>query len=164
MTHIHRLVMVLSILLACEVQAKPISKQTAAVAASGEITLTARSSQLDVQVSIRTGPVEKADHFGAPEGYVARSRVKRIDIVVGGNSIWVSNSVFCDLFDVQVAELRLEGEKGLLIVEGGDASESFWVKIEFDRKRVKRRTSGSGEMPGQIGTEFIFHELIQGEK
>jgi hypothetical protein len=141
--------MVLSILLACEVQAKPISKQTAVVAASGETTLTARSSKFDVKVSVRTRSVEGGDHFGLPGGYVERSHVEGVDIVVGGNLIWLNRSVFCDLFDVHLAELRLEGGKGILAFEGGDASESFWVKIEFDAKQVKRRLVGSGMTPGK---------------
>lgn len=113
MTQIHLLFIFLSVLFVCEAHAKPIIKQ-AVVATSGETTLIARSSKLDVQVSIKTRSADGVNHFGLPGEYVERSHVERIDIVIGGNPIWIHRSAFCDLFDVQLAEVRLEGGKGIL--------------------------------------------------
>jgi hypothetical protein len=91
---------------------------------------------------------------------VKRSRVERIEIMVGGKQIFVPRSVFLELFDLYNAEIRLGPKKVVLALDGGDASESYWVKIEFDAKQVKRRTSGSGMLPGKVGEETIYHQLV----
>jgi hypothetical protein len=160
MTWIRPTLICLPVLFVCAVNAHAVSKQTG-IAESGETILAARSSKFDVRVLVRMRPVEKTtEALVEPGGYVKRSDVDRIEIMVGGKQLFVPHSIYCDLFDLHNAEIRLGARTGILTLEGGDASESFWVKIEFDSKRVKRSSGGSGMMPGVPGKETIYHDLV----
>jgi hypothetical protein len=152
---------IVSVLLACEAEAQVVSKKTP-IAESGEAKIVARSSKFDAQVLIRTRSAEKKmETMLEPGGYVERSYVERIEIMVGGKSIFVSRSVFCNLFDLHYAQIRLGQKGGVLWLEGGDASESYWVKIEFDAELVKRKSLGSGMAPpnAEDATEVTSYRL-----
>jgi hypothetical protein len=125
----------------------------------GNTALLARSATLNIiEVSISTvGAKQGAKPFNT--GYVPKSYVERIGITVGGTELFVPRSIFCEMFDVHNAEIRLKQKTGVLALEGGDASESYWVEIEFDATRVRRSTSGSSLLPkNKVGQETIFHE------
>jgi len=160
MTQLRLSLIFLSILFVWAMKAQAASSR-AAVAESGEIILVARSSKFDVRVSIRTRPVEKrAETLIEPGGYVERSHVERIDIMVNGKQLWVGRSVYCDLFDLHNAEILMGPKTVVLAVEGGDASESHWAKIEFDTKQVKRRNFGSGMTPGESAEVTTYHPSV----
>ena len=73
------------------------------------------------------------------------SIVDRIAITVNGHSLFVPRSVFCDLADVNRAKIDRRKGGYTLILEAGDASTGYDVKIDFDTTRVTRKTRIAGE-------------------
>lgn len=74
------------------------------------------------------------------------SPVDYMEISVNGNILFVARSVYADLADIGVASLRQE-KRGqfVLILGGGDASESYTAEVIFDGNMVKQRTVKSNE-------------------
>ena len=132
---------------------KHIHQQTP-VKSTGETIIAARYPDLAIQAKIATHEIaigQPSD--GRPE--VIRSNctysrypcsiVDHIDISVNGKSIFVPRSVFSDLADLNWAEIRVNKNSATLILDGGDASESYTLKIFFDAQRVKSRILIAGE-------------------
>ena len=66
--------------------------------------------------------------------------IKKIEMKVSGRKLFIPKSIYSGLFNV--SSIRLEPGKILstLSMEGGDASEGYIVKIEFDRSRIKKKS------------------------
>jgi len=65
------------------------------------------------------------------------SVVDRIEIVVNGHALFVPRSLFCVLADLNTAEIDVNKRSSVLRLDGGDAAESFILKIEFDAKHAR---------------------------
>lgn len=65
--------------------------------------------------------------------------VNRLEIFFAKNKVFVPDSAYSDIYDASRASLIMSGDKGMVEIEGGDASEGYVVKIWFDRNRVLRR-------------------------
>jgi hypothetical protein len=143
------------------------------IAPNGETAIVASSQRGDVKVLVRTHEMQ----IGEPSEErpdVIRSNctysrypcsiVDGIDIFVNTKPIFVPRSVFCDLADLNWAEIRIGQKESTLTLTGGDASESYIVKIEFDAKQVKRRRTWSALIPDKPSEETIYHRLILKEK
>lgn len=83
--------------------------------------------------------------------------VDSLAFMVDGRSLFVPRSLFCDTSDVLTAELKRRGNVWALLLNGGDASESYSLTVEFDKNSVHRRTLFDGES-GQKLQETIFYE------
>jgi hypothetical protein len=70
--------------------------------------------------------------------------VDAVQIVIDGTSIPVPRSSFCDWSDLTTAKLGVVENHPTLIVSGGDASEAYEAKIQFNTSRVVRRVMASG--------------------
>ncbi len=118
------------------------------VASQGETLVVATSGYFAVQVKIKTHEVD----IGKPsdprpvviESSCTYSRypcsiVDRIDITINGQPLSVPRSVFCDLADLNDAEIKIGRKGAILRLGGGDASESYIVYVEFDTTLVMRR-------------------------
>jgi hypothetical protein len=126
---------------------------------SGDTTLAARAAGFDVKIVISTfGAKEATKPFSS--GYVAKSYVDRIGITVNRTEVIVPHTVFCDLFDVHQAEIQLKGKTGVLTLKGADAAESYWVKIEFNREQVKRKSLGPSIAPGTVTEETTYRVIV----
>jgi hypothetical protein len=88
------------------------------------------------------------------------SIVDRIDIFVNGTALFVPRSAFCDLADLNRAEIHIDEKGSKLMLAGGDGAEGFVVKIEFDATRVKRRTLAGGESGGQLSEDTTYHVVV----
>ncbi len=90
------------------------------------------------------------------------SIVDRIEITVDEISLFIPRSVFCDLSDLVNA--KIEGANGgaILTLYGGDASESYIVKIQFGKNGVRRRSFFSAMQPDQLLQETIYYKRILG--
>src|SRR5271166_4643095 len=120
------------------------SSPQAAIRSSGETTLASRVGGVDIQVKLRTHevavgtpdkPVKLADS-ACTMSRIPCSVLDGMDITVGGEPLFVPRSVFADLADLGNAKLKFENGKYILVLLGGDASESYVVKIVFTRKRI----------------------------
>lgn len=149
------------------------SQASARISPQGETVVAATAGKLTVQVRIKTHVVQ----IGKPsdptpaviESSCTYSRypcsiVDRIDITVNGNKLFVPRSAFCDLADLNDAEVKADEKGSILRLGGGDASESYVAKIEFDATRVKRRTLASGTEQNQPLQETVYYVVVVGEE
>jgi hypothetical protein len=156
------------ILLATGSYAETVQQQTW-VESKGETVIVAKSAKLNVQVRITT----HEEQIGKPSDQrpdVIRSSctysrypcsiVDGIDIAVNDKTIIVPRSVFCDLADLNTAQIKIGQKESILTLVGGDASESYIVKIVFDAGRVKRRVKESGMLPDQPTQETTYHRRV----
>jgi hypothetical protein len=168
MRRFFNIVVCVYILLAPGSYAQTVHQQTP-IASKGETVIVATSAKLNVRVKILTHEVE----IGKPRDKrpdLTRSSctysrylcsiVDGIDIAVSGKPITVPRSVFCDLADLNSAEIRIEQNESILTLTGGDASESYIVKIVFDTERVKRKTLSSGMTPNEPLQETTYQKVI----
>lgn len=118
------------------------------IADSGETRLRAQHANRSIEVSIITSKRRAAltpDELDstAPE----RRVVEKISITVNNREVYVPRSVIYGLVPPTEASLRAGTPLSVLTVHGGDASESYVVRIEFDRERVRRLIVASGLLP-----------------
>jgi len=68
------------------------------------------------------------------------SQVSSLQISVGGASLFVPRSVFADCTDIEDMSLTMtEAETYVLTLTGGDASETYSVKVFFTAHQVTKR-------------------------
>lgn len=141
------------------------------VAQEGRTTVTKGSGKLAVIVKIGTrkprippkGEQQEFSEASLCEGDIDFcSIVDSMEIIVSGHRIEVPRCVFCDLGDIHYAQLTIGKQKSILTLDGGDASTSYVVKIEFDQKMVYRRTVAPGEFPDQLFEESNYYEPVLG--
>jgi hypothetical protein len=139
------------------------------IAPNGETVVVASSPKVDVRVQIRThevqigGPSEKRPEVIRSSCTYSRypcSLVDSIEISVNGKQIFVPRSVFCDLADLNTAEIGIGATETMLTLNGGDASESYFVKITFDAERVKSRRLFSSIAPNKPLQETTYQLVI----
>lgn len=143
------------------------------IASKGETVVVAKSAKFNAQVKIRTHevqigkPSEKRPDVIRSSCTYSRypcSVVDGIDIFVNGEQIFVPRSVFCDLADLNTAEIKIGQKESILTLHGGDASESYFVKIEFDAQRVKCRRKFSSMAPDKASQETVYRRVVIGEE
>jgi hypothetical protein len=91
------------------------------------------------------------------------SIVDRISVTVNGNQIFVPRSVYCSLADLNMAKIEMINNVGVLTLNGGDASESFIVKIEFNEQQINKKTLCNGEAPDKPLEESVYHAVEVGD-
>jgi hypothetical protein len=136
-----------------------------AVTPKGETIVSSRFGTAPIQVRIRTHELQNgtADKpVKPPDSACTMSRipcsvVDGLDITAAGERVFVPRSVFADLADVNDASLSLQKSSYVLLLTGGDASETYTVKILFNRKRVTFRSVTNGEFPEHPLQETIYH-------
>jgi hypothetical protein len=165
MKHVFKILVCLLFIWAPGLSAETVQQRTP-IASNGETDLVANSPKLSVQVKIRTHEVQ----IGKPSDERPRvirsnctyskypcSLVDSIEIMVSGKLIVVPRSVFSDLADLNMGELKVAQKESTLTLVSGDASESHIIKIEFDAARVKRRVVSSGMAQNQPLQETNYH-------
>ncbi len=168
MKKIFIMVVCLLLLLATALHAQ-IVQQRKPVAANGETVIDAKSAKFNVRVKIVTHQVNIGKPSDKrPEVIPSRctysrypcSIVDRIDIAVNGKSVGVPCAALCSVTaDLHTAEVRIEYGQAILTLEGGDAADSYAVKIEFDSKRVLHSAVINGESD-QPSEETTYHLVI----
>lgn len=84
--------------------------------------------------------------------------VDALELKVSGRPITIPRSVFSDLADVGAAQITTIGAgKFQLVLDGGDASESYTVKIIFDKHRVRERIVVGGESQ-QVSERTLYYD------
>ncbi len=83
-----------------------------------------------------------------------------INITVNDKQVLVPVSVFSDLNDLNRAKVFIDGEISVLMLDGGDASTGYYVKIEFDGERVMRRIVGPSEARNVVSQETIYYKVV----
>jgi hypothetical protein len=135
------------------------------VRSKGETIVSSRFGTASVQVKIRTHEMQNGTSdkpVRPPDSACTMSRipcsvVDGVEIRVAGESVFVPRSAFADMADVNDAKLTVEKGDYTLLLTGGDASESYIVKILFNRQRVTYRSLTSGEFPEHPLQETVYH-------
>jgi len=142
------------------------------VAPQGDTLVFSTTSKLTAKVTITTHEVQIGKPSdGRPDVILSNctyskypcSVVDRLQIVVNGNSLFVPRSAFSDLADLNNAEIEVAKNGWILRLGGGDASETYIVRILFDGTQVKRRTVSSGTLPNKPMQETIYHRVVEGD-
>jgi hypothetical protein len=135
------------------------------VSANGTTTLHSHIGDSKAEVTIRTHEVPNGSPSSPAKPRDLPCTMSRFPCVVvdslafavDGKSLFVPRSLVCDISDVLTAELKNRGNAWSLSLNGGDASESYSLNIEFDKSFIHRRTLFDGES-GQRLQETIFYE------
>jgi hypothetical protein len=145
---------------------------SAGVASQGETLVVANGGKSTVQVKIKTHEIN-IGKSSDPRPTVIESSctyskypcsiVDRLDILVNGRPLFVPRSAFADIADLNKAEITITKSDFILKLDGGDASEGYIAKLEFNAIRVKRRTLASGTLPDQPLQETIYHVVVEGK-
>jgi len=143
-------------------------QQPTKVASSGETVITAHSRNTSVQVKITTHEVQigkpsdeppDVNTTGCTYSRYPCSVVDLITISVNGKPVGVPRTAFCSLADINDAGLRIGKNGTVLTLNGGDASESYFVKIRFNRERVTGLSLLDGES-GKKVEETTYYEVV----
>jgi hypothetical protein len=86
------------------------------------------------------------------------SVVDRLDIYVNKKPMFVPKSIYMGLSDLTLVNLLHEKNCTILVLEGGDASESYFVKIFFDNERVFKRQLFSALEPSNALEETTYNK------
>lgn len=90
--------------------------------------------------------------------------VNELKISVNKKHLFVPRSTFTDLVDVRKADIAFTKDGGVLRIHGGDASESFEVKIEFDKVGVRRRSLFNSAISGAPLQETTYHLRVMADR
>lgn len=120
-----------------------------AIAQSGNTVLTASNKNLKVIVTVSTAKVKPPLHITQMLNVKTVTMVEKLSISVNGKAIFVPYSVIADLIDPRVAAIKFEKNSVILSINGGDASESYTLRVYFDSKQVHRRSYFDSYFPNE---------------
>ena len=85
-----------------------------------------------------------------------------LSIAVDNETIIIPDSVFCSLNSLNRGKVFSVGNSSVLMLNGGDSSTSYYVRIEFNEERVLRRIvyADSSMQANQILQETIYHKVV----
>jgi hypothetical protein len=150
----------------------PAVQSSTRIASQGETVIVGTAGRLKVEVRIKahevpigkpSDPRPTAIEPSCTYSKYPCSIVDRLDITVNGKPLFVPRSAFCCLADLNTAEIIAIEKGAILTLNGGDASESYIAKIEFNATDVKRRILSSATEPSQPLEETIYHVVVVGD-
>jgi hypothetical protein len=136
--------------------------ETVLLATSGSITVRVRIRTHEVQNGTPSSPTAASMDLGCTNSRFPCSLVGGLEIFVNDKPLFVPRSVFCDLADLNKGAIKIRQKTSMLTLVGGDASESYIVKIEFDVQGVKRRTLSSFTEPNEPLQETVYYSRTVG--
>lgn len=145
-----RLFLITSAVLLC--QACLAQQHPTQVSSNGTTTVTMSVKGMELKALIQTMVVPNAAP-NSPENHFAQCTSSRtpcvltsqIKLLDGASEVFVPRGAYADLGDIFTAELTTSGGLFVLTLRGGDASEAYIAKLEFNKDRVVRRTLYSAE-------------------
>ena len=145
-----RLFVITSVVLLC--QACLAQQRPTQVSSNGTTTVTMPVNGKELKALIQTMVVPKAAP-NSPEKHFAQCTSSRtpcvltseIKLLDGADEVFVPRGAYADLGDIFSAELTTRNGLFVLTLHGGDASEAYIAKLEFNKDRVVRRTLYSAE-------------------
>jgi hypothetical protein len=159
----------ISVILCIFVSFAPPAHAVQPVTPSGETFLFETLGKFKVQVRIKTHEIPIGNPSdGRPEKVETNCTYSRftcsvvdvLDILINGELLPVPRSSFCDLADLNFIKLQRTKKRYVLTLKGGDASESYIVKIVFNNKRVISRTVLTPLAPNFVIERTIYQEQV----
>jgi hypothetical protein len=127
------------------------------IAPNGETSISSIARKTTATVSFTTVAVPVSSAGGQTPSYpqctgsrVPCSLTERIRITVDGSDVFVPRSAWADLGDISYADLISSHGSFVIVIRGGDASESYVVRLSFNRRGVLVRRIFSGEDPRHL--------------
>jgi hypothetical protein len=111
----------------------------------GLVTMQKKWKGLKIRVAIFTRKFSTENSKDIDSIYIARcctksrnpcSIVDSIGISYNGRAVFIPFMVYCSLSDLSRGDLFVENERCYLKLQGGDASESYCARIDFDSTAV----------------------------
>jgi hypothetical protein len=140
------------------------------VKSNGETLLVKAFGKFKVQIRIRTHEIiigkpsdkrpDKTESSCTYSRYPC-SMVDSLEISVNGAPLFVPRSSFCSFSDLNFIELELIREELVLVLKGGDASESYVGRIVFDQDRIIRKNVSSALAPNSILEETRYMKQVE---
>ncbi|MCC6544305.1 MAG: hypothetical protein IT392_07360 [Nitrospirae bacterium] len=109
---------------------------------SGSTSISASSKKVKVNVTINTVRIDDVEKLPWvwPIDHKTLTVIRNLDISINGRVLFVPRSVFVDLIDPAEASIRfIEGDTAVLTINGGDGANSYFVRVYFDSRKVKRK-------------------------
>jgi hypothetical protein len=124
--------------------------QQVAIASSGETTVSAKLIGTNAKALFRTSALSTEDGDSHRFAQCTSSRnpcilLSQLQIFWRGHEIIVPRSAYADLGDATTAQLSVAHQRLMLTIRGGDASEAYIARIEFNEQRVLERRLYSSE-------------------
>jgi hypothetical protein len=165
----HKILVSAILMLATSVAIAAKKDDSIAVAPQGETELVTKLGSLNVQARIRAHQVETGQKQSTDGNLACTysrspcSVVDQLSISVNGKSLFIPKSLFLDVADINRMEAKRRGGDLYLMVHGGDASESYNLKIIFDGERIKQRILASALSPDEILQETTYYRQVLGD-
>lgn len=145
-----RLFAIAAMVLLCQSCLAQIHPTTVASSGTTTVTMSVNGKELKALIQTmvvpKTAPSSPEEHFAqctsSRTPCVLTSQIKVLD---GANEVFVPKGAYADLGDIFTAELTMSKGLFVLTLRGGDASEAYIAKLEFNKDRVIRRTLYSAE-------------------
>jgi hypothetical protein len=119
---------------------KDYPESTTKIAPNGETVIVADSSNRRVQVIFKAFKGQHAKLRDKQNNEKSRCIPQyRVSIAVNDKKILIPSEVFGNLHSLNRGKIIIDGDKLILILDGGDASTGYDVIIEFDQERVTRK-------------------------
>lgn len=123
------------------------TKTETAVTHNGESSLKAEINEVPIRITITTRQIDIGPQQALPAerknnctySSFPCSQVSSLRIWVKGTNLFVPRSVFADCTDIGNMRLTTEAGIYILTLTGGDASETYSVKVFFTADQVKKR-------------------------
>ncbi|QKW55723.1 hypothetical protein [Stenotrophomonas sp. NA06056] len=125
------------------------------------VTAQSAGMKVEVQLGIRATTADDPRH-AVCEGARPCKGVQSLQIRVNGAALPVPRSAYFDLVDLSSAKIDLGPKGGSLMLQGGDASESYNVRIRFSKNRVLSREIFVGTSQDDLLEETTYHEVSIG--
>lgn len=116
--------------------------------------------RVEAILAMRTADAPAASGVACGGTTLPCREVTHLELRVDGQPVRVAYSVYRDLFDLHRGILKADAGGGELDLQGGDASESYNVRIRFDAQRVLSRQMYAGTAQDDLLQETVYHEVI----
>jgi len=148
-----------SVLVAARAQVK--------IARSGTTVVSATSPKGKAQVTIHTTIFDRSCVCSCPAAWALKElNVKEISVIeafeisIDGKPLVVPDSVYDGLFDPHEASLRFENGSFVLLINGLDASNSYFVRIYFNCEGVDRFMTYWAIVPDRPSSDTHYFPLV----
>lgn len=116
--------------------------------------------RVEATLAMRTADAPAASGVACGGTTAPCREVTHLELRVDGQPVPVAYSVYRDLFDLHRGTLKADAGGGVLDLQGGDASESYNVRIRFAAQRVLSRQMYVGTTQDDLLQETVYHEVI----
>lgn len=115
---------------------------------TGETVIAAHLNKDSVRVTIITSKLESERQINRRDSFMPTTclhltecfKVDNINVSVNGREIIFPKSILWNLSNLNRGKVVIEKEQMMLLLDGGDASSGYCLKLDFDDKRIIRKT------------------------